>query len=498
MTSSENDGSSPAGNLQTSPGANGYRRRLLLCGTVAIAILLTVGALTFIPVGHHQSSLRVGSPSPSSGGSGAVPWLDQPVDPASAYPVPTTTTTSLPPAPPAPPCRSSALTQQGTPNGAAGTAYLDLVFTNVSQAGCRLAGTPRLLFFDSTGRAVPVPYNQLSNDPATSWSATSPVYLGPGGRADLTILASDIFCRSATAFASTALVLPVGDRISLGTTVAGGPGGGCQPLPPGQAGVSVGPFSPDRPLVAPAPPPSPFVLLTATIEAPASIAAGQTLDYFVTLTNPTAEPISLSSQCPAYTESLATTAALPNVWVHPTYRLNCGPVPSMAPGQSTRFAMRLAVPANIETGSGTLFWELLGIKKAASAPIAITGGSGQAPTTIPGPQAITVAPGTGLTDGETVTISGSGFVQSGETLAVVECADNGAQTGAGDCDLHNIKAPVTADASGNVSTSYVVHQGPFGSNNIVCNAGQKCLLSLATAGSATPDQVASTDISFAS
>jgi hypothetical protein len=111
---------------------------------------------------------------------------------------------------------------------------------------------------------------------------------------------------------------------------------------------------------------------------------------------------------------------------------------------------------------------------------------------------MTITPDTGLADGQTVQIKGTGFTKAGETLAVTECADKGANTGAGDCDLRDIKAPVTADASGNVSTTFAVHKGPFGSNNIVCSATQKCLLSVATAGSANPDQVAAANITFSS
>jgi hypothetical protein len=111
------------------------------------------------------------------------------------------------------------------------------------------------------------------------------------------------------------------------------------------------------------------------------------------------------------------------------------------------------------------------------------------------PFTVTISPDTGLSDGQKVAVKGTGFTKAGETLGLTECADKGAQTGAGDCDLHNI-VTTTADSSGNVSTSFVVHKGPFGSNNIVCSASQKCLVSVATAGSASPDQVGAANITF--
>jgi curli biogenesis system outer membrane secretion channel CsgG len=62
-------------------------------------------------------------------------------------------------------------------------------------------------------------------------------------------------------------------------------------------------------------------------------------------------------------------------------------------------------------------------------------------TSAAGPsQNITITPSTGLHDGQTVRIVGTGYTKSGEQLQVTECADKGQATGAGDCDLRNIKA----------------------------------------------------------
>ena len=110
-------------------------------------------------------------------------------------------------------------------------------------------------------------------------------------------------------------------------------------------------------------------------------------------------------------------------------------------------------------------------------------------------QTETITPNTGLTDGQMVTIVGKGYT-AGKTYSMVECADKGNNTGAGDCNLRGIKV-ATADSTGTVTAQYPAAKGPFGSNNIVCSASQACLVSLATAGSANPSEVATANVSFA-
>jgi neocarzinostatin family protein len=119
----------------------------------------------------------------------------------------------------------------------------------------------------------------------------------------------------------------------------------------------------------------------------------------------------------------------------------------------------------------------------------------QATTTTAPAQTVTITPSTGLKDGQAVHIVGKGYT-AGKQYGVTECADKGNNTGAGDCNLRGIKV-ATADATGTVTIDYPVAKGPFGSNNIVCSASQACLVSVATAGSANPSEVATANISFA-
>jgi len=108
---------------------------------------------------------------------------------------------------------------------------------------------------------------------------------------------------------------------------------------------------------------------------------------------------------------------------------------------------------------------------------------------------MTVTPHSGLKASQTVSVVGTGFV-AGKQYGVTECADKGAATGAGDCNLRGIKVGV-ANATGTVTVQFTAVKGPFGSNKIVCSSSQPCLISVANAGSASPTEVASENITFA-
>jgi hypothetical protein len=94
---------------------------------------------------------------------------------------------------------------------------------------------------------------------------------------------------------------------------------------------------------------------------------------------------------------------------------------------------------------------------------------------------IKVKPTTNLTDGQSVTVAGTGYKKN-TSLGINECADKGDQTPAGDCDLAGTKV-VTSDANGVIKpTQFPVKTGPFGGNNIVCtdttSAPNGCLVNM--------------------
>ncbi len=104
-----------------------------------------------------------------------------------------------------------------------------------------------------------------------------------------------------------------------------------------------------------------------------------------------------------------------------------------------------------------------------------------------------MAPRSDLAPSAEVQVTGSGFSPN-EALVVTECADKGAATGPGDCNLAGI-ASVTSDASGNVSLRFHVVKGPFGASAITCGTRQPCLVSVSEA-TASPTQEADSRITF--
>jgi len=94
--------------------------------------------------------------------------------------------------------------------------------------------------------------------------------------------------------------------------------------------------------------------LRAKLSAPASVGRGQTLSYVVVLSNPTASTITFGG-CPSYTEWLG---AGPSGGGSRTLLLNCGAAPSISPGQSVAFEMRITVPTTMATGTAKLSWHL--------------------------------------------------------------------------------------------------------------------------------------------
>jgi hypothetical protein len=108
-------------------------------------------------------------------------------------------------------------------------------------------------------------------------------------------------------------------------------------------------------------------------------------------------------------------------------------------------------------------------------------------------QKVTVTPATGLRSGQQVLVQALGF-SPGQALVVTECANKGAATGPGDCDLTGMQS-VTSDTSGRVTTDLTVTKGPFGANKIVCGPAQACLISV-TQATPAPTQEADAPITF--
>jgi hypothetical protein len=96
--------------------------------------------------------------------------------------------------------------------------------------------------------------------------------------------------------------------------------------------------------------------LTGSLNAPDEASRGGTLHYVVTLSNPTAAPVSLAS-CPVYTQSVYANGKAADS----TLRLNCAAAGAQIPANSSvSFDMQVALPAELAADSVKLSWKLDG------------------------------------------------------------------------------------------------------------------------------------------
>ena len=115
----------------------------------------------------------------------------------------------------------------------------------------------------------------------------------------------------------------------------------------------------------------------------------------------------------------------------------------------------------------------------SSLPVTSGSATSTAPSGSGGAQSVTISPSSGLKSGQTVHVTATGFSPN-QPLVINECADKGASTGPGDCNLEGL-VQTMSDASGKVTADYKVTTGPFGANKITCSASQPCLLSVSQA-----------------
>lgn len=130
----------------------------------------------------------------------------------------------------------------------------------------------------------------------------------------------------------------------------------------------------------------------------------------------------------------------------------------------------------------------------AMACLAACNPTNAATTTTRGPSSpvanpsVAVTPDTGLTDSQSVTITGSGY-QPKEHLTVLECGGTDVvQTGkpiGGDCATFEDKN-ISASARDAESTAFVVYKGPIGGNYVDCTKAPGCVVSVLQESTARP------------
>jgi len=89
------------------------------------------------------------------------------------------------------------------------------------------------------------------------------------------------------------------------------------------------------------------------VSIPASVNAGGTLTYVVTLTNPTASPARIN-RCPGYIE----TATGKGINIVQTKALNCDRVGEIPASGQVRYQMRMHIPNTTPSGAAVVTWTL--------------------------------------------------------------------------------------------------------------------------------------------
>lgn len=314
---------------------------------VGLGALLAAGCVAGSPAGSSSSELLAASatatPSthesaPASPGPGLVPWVDRP---AAHYMAPTP---SYPPTDARPCGPADVHATSGQEGFGLGNSNLPVTFVNRSDSACVLSGFPTLDGIDIHGVAhsISVSHGSYFGDPGPSAN------LAPGESAALNISGADacpaILAGQRRIYPVLGIGLPAGGSVNVA-------GDGFDTI----CGVSVSAFGvPAAAAAADGPSPLP---LTASIAAPASVLAGTTLDYVVTLANPTAADFPLIP-CPSYEEFVGSGSG--TVWVATIrdYALDCDTVHAIPARGSVSFDMRLAIPPDQPAGMAKFGWDM--------------------------------------------------------------------------------------------------------------------------------------------
>jgi len=102
-------------------------------------------------------------------------------------------------------------------------------------------------------------------------------------------------------------------------------------------------------------------------------------------------------------------------------------------------------------------------------------------------------PNSGLHDGESVTLTATGFGPD-QSLVALQCADKGNNTGEGDCDVAHLVS-LTTNAAGSGTARVTVRTHNVGSDHNICDRTHPCILSVSQA-TPNPTQSATVRINF--
>lgn len=278
---------------------------------------------------------------------GTVPWVNEPAGDAD-FRAPTAAT------PPAtgPTCHASQVdavldhwihkSTNGEVNDPVmdGSLYGYVVLTNTSHTACQLHGIPTVQLA-TDGRAVPLDHIGEKTRP--------PVGLPPGGKANFRLDWDAPYCPPSQGRNTLSAELPGSGSFPVRLADQAVPGCVHDEMHPQiRTALSPGPVSNGD--AQPQPPAtSPLTALTARAgDLPKHVRPGQTVDFTVTLSNPTGEALSLAGR-PGFTLDVlcqSTPAGNRQGLGGPTrtYLLNNRPVHRVPAHGSVRFAIRASIP----------------------------------------------------------------------------------------------------------------------------------------------------------
>jgi hypothetical protein len=318
------------------------RRRIRAIGAAVAALgLVAVAAAVLLgtwggSANHAMKPARL---------AGAVPWTNRI---APAY-TPSQASAATAPAAKYPPCTAAALTGRlGAFGLGAGSYSRYLVLTNAGGSACTLSGGPS----GTTGVRADGTRVRLAGASGERRDSNliGPANLLPGQSAQVS-LTTTYGCSAQSSCSRsgyTAVIVGVG-----------GSGAVRVDFPRGQPftvvnGIAVSTFG--VPVESQAQISSPLDVLTVSIAMPATLTAGTTASYTVTLHNPTSRPVSLSP-CPSYEEFMVGLGNSPASGLR-RYYLNCGAVSQIPASGSVAFAIR--IPAPTTAGQAKFGWALQG------------------------------------------------------------------------------------------------------------------------------------------
>lgn len=262
-------------------------------------------------------------------------------------------------------------------NGAMGNFFTYFAISGLGPGECYLDGTPSVTLLDAAGRVVAfrqrapyLPYLQAGPALVEPGPAPPPDTALKYGQAGFAIdwVTQPEFCPgSQPAVVSTALIaVPAGGTLSLRVPTESA-GYACK-------GLGVSSFA--GPYIPAASPPTP-VLPAADLQVTGAVRAGQWLQYRVTLTNDTLQPIDLVARCPTYEEEMFADLVngSPPLGGKHIYALNCKPAGTLPSGKGRTFEMKYQVVPDAPPGDYTLVF-MLGYWNAMTthveAPVKVT------------------------------------------------------------------------------------------------------------------------------